>query len=333
MPSAALRKLHNLADHADCFGCVAHSPHLPSDNRMSTGSQQVGQANAALRTRIRARGQSPAAHRRPHRRRSRLPNERPVRRHTCARPWPLGATIATSRPPSLSWSSRACGTSGTAPLSRMASNGRLVRDPGLERTLHHLGASHVELAQGCAGALGEIRHRPPAPPPCRQACQQGRRVAGGAAHIQHRAVRLDLGQLHHLGKRARRQQRAGRPGSARPSSPAAPRPCRRSHACRRRERLARHLQHGPDDAPVGDVAGAHLAVDHIDALLRGVGHRHFGMARACPRSGAGPYPIGARAASTGARLHCSQSPQIRGARRRRPRHCHAGRLRDTCWAA
>ena len=42
------------------------------------------------------------------------------------------------------------------------------------------------------------------------------------------------------------------------------------------EGLARHLEHGPDDAPVGDVAGAHLAFHHVDALLlggRSCGHR------------------------------------------------------------
>jgi hypothetical protein len=104
--------------------------------------------------------------------------------------------------------------------------------------------------------------------------QHGGAVAGGAADVEHAVRGRDVGGLDELSQIARphhpARRAAGRFGGERNVEIRVG----EIGLPRRHEALARQLQHGGEDAQVGHVGGADLAVDHPVARLDDV---HAGL--------------------------------------------------------
>ncbi len=188
---------------------------------------------------------------------------------TTASPNPSSpASMATRRPPWLSWSRSAAGISEHAPSRTMASYGPLAACPAVSAPV-----STVDILDSCCGkVLARLRRERGIAferhDVLGEFAKQQRRVSGQAADIEHTVADLDVGELHKLRKRPWRQHRpprsngdrfihigeiAGRLGY---------------------ELLPRQSLHRRRDPPVRDVARTNLAFHHVLALKRRISHFH-----------------------------------------------------------
>ena len=176
-----------------------------------------------------------------------------------------------SRPWSLSCSNSERGSISLAPSIKTRSYGARGRKPcaSVPVTTSTLPASiafRFSLAAAARTASSSSAMTEPA-----SSCEERGRIPGCAAYIEHVICCAHAGRLHHLCEHHRLEQAAPCAGSGSTQwnvTVEISESCVRS----RHEALAGKLQHGGNDAQIGDITRAHLAVHHAAACGGEIGH-------------------------------------------------------------